>query len=279
MCLALLVTAACGVDRVGSATVDPNVPRSILIGEQTRSVAVADGVVWVTSWGDGRLKHESGSVTRVELLEDEAVAVATIGVGAFPIKVAVGAEYVWVVNRDSATVSRISPGSNQVSDTISVGGRPVDIAIASGAVWVTDSDSGSLIRIDMSDNSVKRYSVGASAVGVVHGFEALWITDDSESRVHRFDIEKRRVTASVRVDRFPGAITAGEVAIWVVHRPEAKVSRIDPDVVRSTTRIPGSRTLVRAPPARAGTGACSRGQASGRSSRWSPWERDSITPP
>jgi YVTN family beta-propeller protein len=61
--------------------------------------------------------------------------------------VAIGEGAVWVANSDDGTVSRIDPGSNEVTATIAVGREPLRIITAYGAVWVTNRDDGTLVRI------------------------------------------------------------------------------------------------------------------------------------
>jgi YVTN family beta-propeller protein len=93
-----------------------------------RSLAAADGAVWVTSpLADvvGRLDARTG------LLMD------TVRVGRVPSGVAAGGGTVWVANHLDGTVSRLDVRRGDVTATIDVGGRPAEVALAGGAVWVT----------------------------------------------------------------------------------------------------------------------------------------------
>jgi branched-chain amino acid transport system substrate-binding protein len=49
---------------------------------------------------------------------------------------------VWVANSVDGTISRLDPGTVEVTDTIDVGGSPVDVAVGDDSVWVAANDGG-----------------------------------------------------------------------------------------------------------------------------------------
>jgi DNA-binding SARP family transcriptional activator/ABC-type branched-subunit amino acid transport system substrate-binding protein/streptogramin lyase len=207
------------------------VPRS---APPLASVAASDGYVWVT---DGsrqlmRIDSRGGGIDSVDVgvgLDGVAagaggvwavsgpsavaveVAPATLNVRArvpiagrsdslapFPIAVAVGANAVWVLNANTATVTRIDPQLRAVTETVSLGiGRaPVDLAVGAGAVWTANRGDGTVTRIDPSTGSTRTVSLGNDPAGVAVGDEAVWTS------------VRRGLVRQVRVPR-PAAGTHG----------------------------------------------------------------------
>jgi YVTN family beta-propeller protein len=93
-----------------------------------RSIAVADGTVWITnSLGD--------TVVPIDAADNRVLAAVPVGRG--PAGVAAGAGAVWVANALDGTVSRVDPGTRQVVGTVEVGGLPREVAADQRGVWVT----------------------------------------------------------------------------------------------------------------------------------------------
>jgi len=93
-----------------------------------RSVAVAEGVVWITD-------AVNDAVVPVDIATNRAWAPIAVGRGASGI--AAGGGDVWVANTLGGTVSRIDPRARRLAATIRVGGHPREVAVGGGAVWVT----------------------------------------------------------------------------------------------------------------------------------------------
>ncbi|MGH2715736.1 MAG: protein kinase domain-containing protein [Thermoleophilaceae bacterium] len=111
--------------------IDPErarVIREVRLPFAVRSVAAADGAVWVTSpLADliGRVDARTGRLTD------------TLRVGRVASGVAAGGGAVWVANHLDGTVSRLDAQRREVTKTIEVGGRPTEVTLAGGAVWVS----------------------------------------------------------------------------------------------------------------------------------------------
>lgn len=108
-------------------TATDSIADEIVPEERPWALAAGEGAVWIAA------QSVPGQVYRVDPSTLE-VSSAFIEVGEFPYAVTTGAGAVWVANQDSATVSRIDPGSNQVTATITlpkqdgVEPQPSDIA-------------------------------------------------------------------------------------------------------------------------------------------------------
>jgi hypothetical protein len=93
-----------------------------------RSVAVGEGLVWITDPLDDMV---------IPVDPDDNTLLAPVPVGRGAAGVAAGAGAVWVVNSIDGTVSRIDPASRQAVSTIDVGGIPHELSVDDRGVWVT----------------------------------------------------------------------------------------------------------------------------------------------
>jgi DNA-binding beta-propeller fold protein YncE len=93
-----------------------------------------------------------------------------------PIAIAATAAAVWVLNGNTATVSRIDARTRGVTATIALAieTSPRDIDAAAGAVWVSSFD-GSITRIPLSGGEPRAGFVGESLVGVAGSPRHLWV--------------------------------------------------------------------------------------------------------
>jgi hypothetical protein len=92
----------------------------------------------------------------------------------------VGEGSVWVLNGNTATVTRIDPEQRTVLATISIGidHAPRRLAVGGGAAWVANGD-GTLSRIDVDDNDVEVIPVGHRLEDVAVGGGAVFVTAGS----------------------------------------------------------------------------------------------------
>jgi YVTN family beta-propeller protein len=96
------------------------------------SIAVADGLAWITDGLDDR-------VYPLEVKSDRLLAPVAVGAGASGVAAAGGR--VWVANTIAGTVSRIDSHGRRVVATIEVGGHPRGLAIGGGKVWVSEHEA------------------------------------------------------------------------------------------------------------------------------------------
>jgi hypothetical protein len=100
----------------------------------------------------------------------------------YPLDIGVGEGFVWVLNANTGTVTKIDPEQRTVSATIPIGidRGPARLAVGSGAAWVANGD-GTLSRIDPSSNAVKTIPVGHRLKDVTVGGGAVWVITGSGS--------------------------------------------------------------------------------------------------
>ena len=163
-----------------------------------------------------------------------------IGVGRFPGKVVSGDGFLWVVNIEDETLTRIAPESGRAD---LVGGlrlrQPAGLTSDGGrGVQVGSFETNEVVRVDPETLDVlERFTVpGMTATFVAAGAGSLWITQpppgfagavpSSISRISLLNnrIEKR-FTSPIGV--LPGQIAFGEEAAWVANVGDGTVWRID----------------------------------------------------
>jgi DNA-binding SARP family transcriptional activator len=152
--------------------------------------------------------------------------VADIPIGGRPVAIAVGANAVWVVNADDATVLRIDPKTYRVVRTIGgLGTNPSNLAVGFGSVWVAGGNDGTLIRIDPRVNAAEgTVRLGAARGGipqpvflVATGAGSVWATRGNE--LLRVDPATNSAVARASVDR-PVGLGAGAGSAWVAQENE-----------------------------------------------------------
>ena len=202
-----------------------------------RSLAVADGVLWVLA---------SGGVVRIDP-ESNRVVGQPLRVPADAEAIAVGDGALWVAGvapGDLATpgddaVTRIDLATGHTEATTTVGRAPLDLAATPGAVWVTNAGGGdSVARIDPHTNQLagRPIRTGASPQSLATGGGSLWVVNHDAAAVTRIDLASGKVLADIPVPSEPHRVAYGAGAVWVGNWHDNSVSRIDP----ATNRVVGS---------------------------------------
>jgi DNA-binding SARP family transcriptional activator len=138
-------------------------------------VVAGAGAVWAISRRDAAVIRVDPGAARVT---DDIRIVARPGTEApAPIAIAATRSAVWILNGNTATVSRIDARTRGVTTTIplSVEQSPRDIDAGAGAIWVANFD-GSLTRIPERGGTPRSSFLGASLVGVAGSAKRVWVT-------------------------------------------------------------------------------------------------------
>ena len=134
--------------------------------------------------GTGQLWAISGASATVFRLDRRGMVTLRIPIvskpgfeSPYPLQVRVGEGFVWVLNGNTATLTKIDPEQRSVAATIPIGidHGPVRLAVGAGAAWVASRD-GTLTRVDASTDAVSTLAVGRTLrdVAVTHG--TVWVT-------------------------------------------------------------------------------------------------------
>jgi DNA-binding beta-propeller fold protein YncE len=179
-----------------------------------------DKVVYVSNASDGTvstLDARTGSPTG-----------PPIRVGQEPLAIVTGGGSMWVANRDSGTVSRIS--GRRVVGELKVGGRPVGLLYRDGVLWVADVGTDSVIRVDTGSGRMTRIRVGLKpyALGFFDG--AVWVTNRTDGTVWRLDpATGARIGDPIAVPGDPVSMTSDDSGnVWVASHATGRLTRIEP---------------------------------------------------
>ena len=89
----------------------------------------------------------ANSVAAIDPHTDRVVA--DIPVGATPTQIVAGSGYVWVLNANNRTISRIDPRTRQPAGSpFSVSATPTGLAAGAGALWVAAGDKNAVLRVN-----------------------------------------------------------------------------------------------------------------------------------
>jgi len=182
-------------------------------------------------------------------------APADIPVGAEPEAVAFSGGYLWVVNREDHTISRIDPRTDTVLSTQGGLTGPCNLAAdPGGGVWVTNCLAPPYVVARMSRQGVIDETIPVPDVpaGVVFGTGDVWVSLLPPSHVRgtvvRIDPSPGKIVHAFRVGRGAEYLAFDEVpggeggSLWVRNAGEDTVSKIDAgfDQVEATISVGSS---------------------------------------
>ncbi|MDQ3723822.1 MAG: hypothetical protein M3376_12355, partial [Actinomycetota bacterium] len=198
---------------------------SVEVARPGRNIAVVTGAraVWVGVRNDRDDDRSPESVVRIDpsARTQQASEVAR-GVQ----DLAVGEGAVWITNRFSSTVTRISVRTGRQA-TIAVGPEPKGIAVGEGAVWVAASGGDEVTRINPRTLRTRSIRLGAIPDRVTVGGGSVWVTAKEAGRLIRIDPRKRQVLERIDTGPRPYAldITRGR-AVWLTLLDDNGLQRV-----------------------------------------------------
>ena len=222
--------------RVGSFTAARSAPSNIAVG---------DGAVWALNTEDDTVSRINPGTRRV---------VKTFKTGGRPSDLAAGAGALWVGNRGgdfaaqplaehtaytTASVSRVDPGSTEVTRTVKLPDRSKDsqppsvgfpqLAVGAGAVWAIDPDP-SVSRIDPRTGRIIATIIAPVVPSTIAaGPEGVWFLSWDSRSVMRIDPHRNRVAQTIPIGSdFLSGIAVGAGAVWVTSPEDGLLWRIEP---------------------------------------------------
>jgi DNA-binding SARP family transcriptional activator/streptogramin lyase len=157
--------------------VDPStlkVIRSVDLHAPLDSVTTGDGAVWATSGPKAKLFK----LDRYGRVRSTMEIVANPGpLSPYPRTVRVGEGYVWVLNGNTGTVTKIDPTQRTIAAaiTVDISRDPQTLAIGYGACWIPNAD-GTLTRIDANTDAITVDNIAPSLNDVVLSHGSVWVT-------------------------------------------------------------------------------------------------------
>jgi hypothetical protein len=135
------------INRVYRVNARTNEIEAMLRPARFPGLAFGEAALWMLS-GDQR----SSTLTRIDPTTNRAVATIDLPPGANRLTggFAVGGGYVWVLNADDGTLTKIDVTTNRVAGlSVRVGRGAQEVAVGEGAVWVANYATGNVLRIDL----------------------------------------------------------------------------------------------------------------------------------
>ena len=206
---------------------------TVAVGSAPNGVSVDGAYVWVANYGGG----SGNTVTRI-LKSNSSTINITVGTGPLSlgdmtgyaydnyatILVTAVDDYVWVANKNSNNVFRISK-SDSTTTTIAVGTNPYGVAVDANYVWVANFDSNNVTRIKKSDLSTTNIAVGTSPIAVAVDETYCWVTNYSSNTLTRI-LKSNLTTTTIAVGNSPHGVAVDANYVWVANFSSFSVSRI-----------------------------------------------------
>ena len=204
------------VSRIDSTTTQ--LVQTIPVGHGASGIAYGGGAVWVANSQDGTVWHIDPGTNGV---------VEKIPVGNVPIAVAAGFRSIWVTISGDRAVVRLDARSGRRL-VIRTGDVGRGIAVGDGAVWVSDYDRGRVSRIDPGSNEVTRkVPVGNGPTALTYAAGALWVANELDGTVMRIDPQQNVVTGIVPIGGTPGDLAFADGGLWVSDKSGGRIVRVD----------------------------------------------------
>jgi DNA-binding beta-propeller fold protein YncE/predicted Ser/Thr protein kinase len=168
---------------------------------------------------------------------------APVEVAAPPLRIAAGAEAVWVTSERDGTLTRLDPESGRVL------GRPIrleagiaGVAVGSKWIWVTDPRRRELLRVDPGTRRVRRIHLGSKPGAIALGGGRVWVADESGKGITAVNPEGPRVyRTGLPPHAAPVRLASGAGGLWASSATTGNVRRIDLDSLAVDEPIPAGR--------------------------------------
>ena len=242
---------------------------------RARWLALAGAVVLAAAIaGAVAVLDGSGSAAAVTVPPDsvavidpgEGAVVAAIPVDENPGPISAGADGIWVLNQNSATLSRIDAASRKLVETKGIGGSaggggvPGNVAAAAHEVWLNAAgcnggQTGEVLHVRTGGRDIGGSDdvpvadavpahpvedIDAGGCGLVAQGTSVWAATNGPDGMVRIDYDPVAGRSQVAWGRplpSPIALALGDGALWGIDPVAGVVMRIDPAVGRRTRKI------------------------------------------
>jgi YVTN family beta-propeller protein len=198
------------------------------------AVAAAVAVPLLLAGGEEPLVIVPDSLVRIDPETNEIAEV--VPVGRWPDQVAAAGPYVFVVNADDGTITRVDPRSEETR-TFSAVSNPIGLAVQDDRkLWIGSNTTPEAARVDAESTRVDRRLTfeGRSAVWLAAGGGYLWVTHTPVGSTSRgLEPISQVALAGDGIERHgtgntPSGVAFGEGAAWVLNYGDSTVTRIQP---------------------------------------------------
>jgi streptogramin lyase len=200
-------------------------------------LAVASDQVWIQSFEDGTL-------TRIDPLTSTA---SRVDVGEV-VGIASDGDDLWVA-RDGDVLARLDGATGEQETALRLPGGPLFaprdagfVAAGGGSLWLTvpprKGRAEELWRIDPRGGDVlATIPLGGDATPPFAGRRYLWVVTTADQALTRIDMRTNESVA-VAVDSFPWSVVEEGGSLWVSHRVDPRVVRLDRSTLHVSAELP-----------------------------------------
>jgi serine/threonine protein kinase/streptogramin lyase len=197
-------------------------------------LAAGFGSVWIALVQGNALRvlevgRELGNVRRRIVLEVREVPYSVFNTY---VRLTVGKDAVWALERGPALVKRIDPATGNLEPFAKDVGAASSIAVDRDAVWLGGPDGVTKLDLRTSYELGSRLVVSALAsttTSIAVGRDAVWFVGDSSTDLWRIDPGSVEILESVPIGTSPSAVAVGEDgAVWIAGRSVTSLWRLDP---------------------------------------------------
>ena len=181
-------------------------------------------------YAGGLVAAAAATVAAILLLGGDGVSVSTpIAVGNGPLRLAVGAETVWVTSAANGTLSGIDVESGRiVGRPMAVGPGVAGVAVGESSVWIASPRTASVLRVDPIARRKVEIPVGGRPGAIVYGGGRVWVADQDGRGVAAINPTGNKVFKKGIAPRAaPLRLAVGGGAVWVSNASAGTVRRID----------------------------------------------------
>lgn len=152
------------------------------------------------------------------------------------------------------TLAVIDPERNAIVDSVAVGDSPGPVAAGAGSVWVLNRNSRTITEVDPRTRAVLSTSGTTPTPNALAVGEWVFVLDGQSERLHLLDPEAKAIHDSFALDRSGQAVPGADIAVWgdevwATDELPAGVIRVRPDPFGAPIdriELPGSPSAVAA---------------------------------
>ncbi len=183
-------------------------------------------------WAGAAVALAAGLVVLLlTLLGGDGVEVSDpIAVGTPPLRLAAGADAIWVTSERDGTLTRLDPESGEEAGRpVQIGAGVSGVAVGGRWLWVTNPRRGELLRIDLGGGRVlERIDVGGAPGPIALGGGRVWVADEKGGGITAVNAESGRIyRRGLAPQAAPLRLAAGAGGLWVSSASTGNVRRID----------------------------------------------------
>ena len=185
---------------------------------------------------------------------DDPSVLGPIEVGRGPLRLAVGANTVWVTSAGDGTLTGIDVGSNEViGKPLPVGIGVAGVAVGEGSVWISSPRTGQVLRVDPFARRSVEIFVGGHPGAIVYGGGRVWVADQDGRGITAINPAGNTVfeqgvppgnavfKKGIPPRSAPLRLAVGAGAVWASSASTGSVRRIDFGTAAANGSIPAGR--------------------------------------